>query len=162
MVKYVVDSSALINAKQYYPVRNLKDFWDKIHEMNSDGKLFIIKKVKEELKRGFDFLSTDFFEDKVISNEEIAEVINKFEVIVNSLGNGYQVGFQRWLKDADPYVIAFAMHLSESVEEDVIVLHGEKENKAQIRIPMVCKKVNVKYGFVDEIIRLEDLQFRLA
>jgi hypothetical protein len=161
MFKYIIDASALINAKQYYPPENIPDFWLKLHELNARGNLIIIKKVKSELERGYDFLSENFFKDKVITNEEISEVVTKFPLIVNSLQVSQQGGFSSWLKDADPYLIGYALYLKDSGEK-VMVLHGEKANQGKIRLPPVCKHFNIKNDSIDALIKEEKMKFRLS
>lgn len=161
MVKYVVDTSAFVMGEKYYPHEQIEAFWNKIHSFNKEGKLIIIKKVKEELKKGYDFLSNGFFENKVISNEEIDEIVSLFPKIVNGLPIGNRVGFESWLKYADPYVVAYALFLKEKGEE-VILLHGEVENGSKIRIPYVCNILGIHHGPIHTIIREEKLKFELV
>lgn len=161
MIKYIVDASALINGNQYYPQENMGPFWEKLHELNKEGRLIIIKKVKEELKKGCDFLRNDFLENKVISDEEIKEIISLFPGILSKLPRDNMIGFESWLKDADPYVVAYALFLKER-GEDVVLLHGEVENGNRIRIPYVCNKLSINHGPIHIIIREEKLKFGLV
>lgn len=69
MNKYVIDASSLINAKEIYPPINFKSFWDLLHDLNLQDRLIILKKVKKELMRGYDYVSEDFLLYRVALNK---------------------------------------------------------------------------------------------
>lgn len=114
MVKYIIDSSALIEAKETYPPQNLKFFWEMLDKMNSNNELIIIDKVKDELSQGADndYLKSTFLSGKLIFSTNNAELINDCLTKVSaSLSASQTAGLPRWLKRADPFVVASALFL---------------------------------------------------
>jgi len=164
--KYIIDTSALIDAKETYPPENFKPFWDLLHEMNDRGMLIIPKKVKHELKRGNenDFLRNEFLIDKKITNDEDQETINCLDYIIKKIPQGNPVGFQLWLTSADPYVIACALRISRMpgpTDEKVMLIHCEVERGNKIMIPYVCRLLGIEFGKMNKIITEEKIRFTI-
>jgi hypothetical protein len=161
MDKYIIDTSALISAKNYYPPKNFEPFWKFLIDLNKKDKLIVIDKVKEEIQNGYDFLKTDFAPKITASNSEIPEVINLFPFIMKSLSSSQKIGFSQWLKCPDPYVIAYGEYLKRDGNE-IIILHGEKESGLKIRIPFVCNIIGLNQALVHRLIEEENLSFRFS
>jgi len=159
--KYVVDTSALISAKDYYPPDNFSSFWDYLHRLNLDNKLIILKKVKEELAEGNDYLSNTFFRGKIITDDEDQETIENLRFIVNRLEEDNKGGFQKWLIGADPYIVAYAYKLKKQFANGVILLTGEEEKGNIIKIPFVCRKFDIPFGKIPKLITEERINFSL-
>ena len=156
-----MDTSALISAKDYYPPDNFSSFWEYLHKMNLDNRLIILKKVKEELAVGNDYLSNTFFQDKIITNEEDQETIENLKIIVNKLEEDNKAGFQKWLNGADPYIVAYAYGLKKQFGDGVILLTGEEEKGDIIKIPFVCRKFGIQFGKIPKLITEEKINFSI-
>ena len=166
MNKYVIDTSALIDAKETYPPENFKPFWDLLHEMNAQSKLIILKKVKKELMRGDenDFLRNEFLIDKKITNDEDQETVQCLDYIMKKIPKGNLVGFQSWLTSADPFVIACTLRMSRIsrlTDGKVMLIHCEVERGKKIRIPYVCRLLGIEFGKMNRIITEEKIQFTI-
>jgi len=159
MDNYVIDTSALVTAKNYYPPKNFKPFWDFLIKLNKKHKLIIIDKVKTEIENGYDYLSNDFAKKITTSDSDISEVVNLFPQIMKSLSGSQKIGINQWLKCPDPYVIAYGYYLKND-GKDVIILHSEKESGLKIRIPYVCNIIGLKQALVHRIIEEEKLSFK--
>ena len=161
MPEYVIDTSALIDAKEIFPPENFGSFWDRLHDMNIKSKLIITNKVKDELKKGNDFLSSTFLLNKKFTEDEDKETINYLQHIMNNLPKENFIGFQNWLKSADPFIIAFTLRISKLSGEKVILLHGEVERGKKLRIPYVCKHFNIEHGRMNKLIIEENIKFKV-
>ena len=161
MPKYVIDTSALINGKEIYPPENFGPLWDKLHDMNIEGKLIILNKVKDELKKGEDFLSSTFLKNKKFTDDEDSETIYYLQYIMKNLPKENLVGFQNWLKSADPFLIAYTLRISKLSGERVILLHGEVERGKKMRIPYVCKHFKIECGRMQKLIIEESIKFKV-
>ena len=157
-----MDSSALISAKDYYPPDNFSSFWDYLHRINLDNKLIILKKVKEELAEGNDYLSDAFFRGKKITDDEDQETIGNLKFIINKLEEDNKGGFQRWLKGADPYIVAYTYGLKKQLGDRVILLTGEEERGEIIKIPFVCRKFDITFGKIPKLITEEKINFSIS
>lgn len=157
MTVYVIDTSALISAKYYYPPKNMTSFWDDLHELNLKNKLIIIERVKSELKS--EYLKDDFLKDKIITKEDTPEVIKHLNVLMKSLPKKHQVGLTQWLKVADPYVIATALKIINETNENTYVLHGELARGEMIKIPYLCNLLKIRHDKIHRIITEEDFEY---
>jgi len=156
-----MDTSALISAKDYYPPDNFSSFWVYLHKMNLDNKLIILKKVKEELVLGNDYLSNTFFREKIITDDEDQDTIENLKIIVNKLEEDNKAGFQKWLNGADPYIVAYAYGLKKQFGDGVILLTGEEEKGDIIKIPSVCRKFGIQFGKIPKLITEEKINFSI-
>ena len=129
--------------------------------MNIKSKLIITNKVKDELKKGNDFLSSTFLLNKKFTEDEDKETINYLQHIMNNLPKENFIGFQNWLKSADPFIIAFTLRISKLSGEKVILLHGEVERGKKLRIPYVCKHFNIEHGRMNKLIIEENIKFKV-
>jgi hypothetical protein len=161
MIKYVIDSSSFINAGKFYPKKSFESFWTRVLELNQEGKVIIIKRVKEELLKGCDYLSQEFIKTINVTNEDIPEVINLFGEIMNALPEQNREGLGNWIKGTDPYVIAYAFYLKKK-GDTVILIHGESEKGKRIKIPYVCNVLKLTHDEIHRIIREEDFKFKLV
>jgi len=152
---YVIDTSSLITAKFFYPPENVKPFWDLLHQLNINKKLHIIKRVKNEIKD--DYLKNVFLKQKIISNENIQEVVDEMQDIVNNIPRSSVVGFESMLAKADPWIIAYAKYLQNHFLE-VYVITGELQSGNKIRIPMICNKISIKNERIHFLMTNENLK----
>jgi len=160
--KYVIDTSALIDAKETYPPENFKPFWDLLHEMNDTGRLIIPKKVKEELEKGKDFLSNEFLINKKTTEDEDEETVNCLGYIMKKIPKGNRDGFQSWLKSPDPFVIACTLRISRQIDEkNVMLIQCEVARGEKIKIPYVCNLLGIEVGKMSKLIIEEKIQFTI-
>jgi len=160
MTKYIVDSSALIDAKETYPIDNFPTFWKHVHELNIKGDLIIPKMVKEELSRGSekDYLTKKFFNGKIITDDEMPEIVREFPLMMEELPEGLKSGLLEW-KGADPYIIARARYLKKELEDDVVVIHSEKAASGR-SIPSLCNKMGINHKGPSYLITDQKLVFK--
>lgn len=158
-MKYVIDTSTLRFAKTFYPPTNAKKFWEKLHDLNIEGKLIILDEIKNELKKGGvnDYLKSDFLEGKDITSTNFPEIPEILEKIGNEVRIDQREGFRAWLKKADPYLIAYAYYLKEK-GEDVMVLHNEAERGNKLKIDIFCHKYGLLHGKIDKLINNENIE----
>ena len=129
--------------------------------MNSQDRVIILGKVKEELQKGNDYLSHEFLINKKITNDEDRETINCLKYLMKRIPKENQVGFQSWLKSADPFVVAYTLRISKFFDEKVILIHGEVERGKKIRIPYVCRLLGIESGGMSKIIIEEKIKFKI-
>ena len=139
---YIIDSSALMDGWiRYYPPDILPSLWKRLEDMIESKRLISPVEVKFELARKDDDLH------KWVSGLE-SMIVNRFPNFVPARSvDGI------W---ADPYVIALAE------ETGSIVVTGEKvapENARKLKIPNICKSLNIKSIGLLDLIRREQWQF---
>lgn len=157
-MKYIIDMSALKVSKEYYPPENATKFWNKLKDLNHEGKLVIINQIKEEINRGneTDYLKNDFVKNVIITNTEFPEIISILAKIGNEVQNDQKEGFRQWLKVADPYLIAYAFYLKEQGEE-VMVVHAEVERGNKLKIDSICIKYQILHNRIFELVKREHI-----
>ena len=158
---YIADTSAIIDAKYLYPPENFSPFWEKLHEMNKNNQFIILKKVKKELSKGDDYLSSTFLHDKIITEDEEERPVKCVMNIVKILESKHYTVFSKWLHTADPFVIGYALYIQKTTFHDVFLLHSEVERGRKIKIPMVCKLFKIPNGKMNKLIIMEKFKFSL-
>ena len=94
---------------------------------------------------------------KIISNENIQEVVDEMKDIVNKIPRSSVVGFESMLTKADPWIIAYAKYLQNHFSE-VYVITGELQSGNKIRIPMICNKISIKNERIHFLMTNENLK----
>jgi len=147
-MKYVIDSSSLINLKFYY-TDIFESFWENFNELVSTGTVISVREVFHEVLERDDFLSqwakhnTSMFQTPSASEMEIVrKIMNAHKELVK------QNSFKYGKPVADPFIIAKA------VIEDSTVITEEKMIKGAHKIPNICEEFNVRsipfYNFMKE------------
>ena len=157
---YVLDSNILINMKNNYPPEFFEPLWELITELNNDGRLIIIKSVKEESNRGNDYLSNQFFEDKqIVDDRRVPDVVNgSLRIIIKSLPANNRGSLGIWLKEADPWIIAYSLYLKNR-NEDVKILTDERPKENSLKIPTISQLHNIECINLFDFFREEGVKF---
>ena len=139
MTRYLLDSSVFIQAKNlHYRFVFCQAFWDLLIELNRQGKVFSINKVKRELRKGSDEL-TEWIEnlpDSFWLNENNA--ITEYANVINWSNN--QNFKPKAVKDfaeesrADAWLVSTAKYMSDTVIVTQEV-HIDTNIKKAIKIP---------------------------
>ena len=147
MTRYLLDSNVFIQAKNlHYRFEFCQAFWDLLIELNNQGKVFSISKVKKELERGNDSLTDwiinlpdNFWLDENTHIAEYADVINW------SSGQNFT---QKAMEDFAEYSRADAWLVStaKAMTDTVIVTqeaHIDPNIKKAIKIPNVANAFGI-------------------
>ena len=156
---FIMDTSALLDAKDYYPPELFESFWDYLIEMTTEGEMIIIDKVVDEIGRGSDFLSDDFIKAIKVENSEKIEYINVLKEIMGNIDPSVSVGWRSWVRKADPWVIAVARYHQLSTLDNPIVIHNEVERGKQLKIETECKRLGIENGRIHRIIKDKKIKF---
>src|SRR5690606_38178137 len=142
--KYCLDTNVLIQAWQkYYSPDLCSEYWEVLNQLGKSGVLYLPEEVRDEITRTEDDLS------KWVKGCEIPILKTNQSVIQNWSAILAANPLHKLLVDntknrslADPWVIAHAMTLNATVvtkEEKVTAVNSKK-----IKIPNVCKNMNVR------------------
>lgn len=146
---FIIDTNILVSAHRTdFPESKPVGFWKWLVRLGEQGLICIPESVYNEVGRSNDFLSTwldkhkeKFWHSITESYASIETVMQAYEFIsgktipVEELESGW----------ADPYVIAHAKYLNGIVVTNESVNIGYPQNFHNIRIPTVCKNLNIRY-----------------
>lgn len=160
---YLIDASSLIEAKE----RNFcfdicPGFWDWLDQHNTDGNVFSIDRVYDELSRGNDSLVMWAKQRKAsfFLPVDPATITAMTQVTQWANGGNFTPRAQEeFLRGADPFLIAYALAHGHTIVTDETYVLGEKK---KIKIPAACQKFNVKCMSPLEMLRAEGVRFVLA
>ena len=135
-MKYLLDANIFIEAyKRYYHNKIVSNFWQWLVK---DEDIYTIQKIKDEIDDGNDELYTLIKNVKTLGNiQNIGQVAN----YVNQKYNQEETA--KFLAKADPLLIATGINNAGVTVITNEVLVGNNSNK--IKIPNVCKGLNVNY-----------------
>jgi len=159
---YLLDANVFIQAKNlYYGFDFCPAFWDWLVEWNTDGKVFSIEKVYDEIhavddelyawaaKRGLDlFLPPD---------EAMMPALKQVSTWVT--GQKYEpAAVNTFLQLADYYLVAYAL-----AHGHIVVTHEIPSTSIRkIKIPDVCLGLGIKFMNTFEMLRRERARFVLS
>lgn len=160
---YLLDTNVFIEAKnEFYGMDFCPAFWDWLVESNRAKKVFSVDKVRDELKARRDQLSDwaksrgcDFFITS--ENREVLLTIKSIKDCIDN--NNYSEAHKRkFMKGADCWLIAHAK------VRDLTVVTREVYNKntKKVKIPNICKQMNIRYTSLFSMLRTEDARFILG
>lgn len=159
---YVLDADILIQAKdEYYAFDLCPGFWDWLDRENTAGRLFSVNAVKDELERGNDELSR-WARDRGAAF--FAPVDERTNGAMAAVAGWVQAGDFRddakriFLAAADPWLIAHALAHGHMVVTHEVHVDGQKN---KVKIPTVCKALNVPCVRTLEMLRKENVRFVL-
>ena len=138
-IQYIVDTSSLINLRQYYPADMFPNVWDKLSQLAQYGILASSSEVYRELSaQEDDVVFTWAKQQKHIFLPPIAAIQQNVTEILRTHGNLLDVKRQK--SGADPFVLATAMNYNCTVvsEERLAEL-----NSRVTRLPNVCNAYNI-------------------
>lgn len=152
-MKYVIDSSVLIDMKHFYP-RIFPSLWVKINELVKAKNLISVREAYNEIIERDDFLSEWAKENEQIfdnpSSEEyktISDIMAKHKELVknDSIRGGKPV--------ADPFLIAKAFY------HKSILITNESLTPNAHKIPNICKELDVNYMNLEKFMINEGWEF---
>lgn len=160
---YLLDADTLIQAKDdYYAFDLCPGFWDWLDRQNAAGTMFSVQAVRDELERG---------------NDELAQWAKYrgagFFLPVDERTSGAMAAVSGWvqagefrddakrvfLAAADPWLIAHALAHGHTVVTHEVHVDGQKN---KVKIPTVCRALNVTCQRTFEMLRTERVRFVLA
>lgn len=152
-MKYVIDSSAIIDMKHFYP-NIFPSIWKKINELVKNIEIISVKEAYHEITGRADFLSEWAKENESIFEiptedeyKTVSYIMSKHKELVrnDSISGGRHV--------ADPFLIAKAF------SKNLILITNETFTPNGHKIPNVCKELNVKYLSLEEFMTNEGWEF---
>lgn len=152
-MKYVIDSSILIEMKNYYP-EIFPTLWGKMNELISANEMISVKEAYNELTARNDFISEwvvaneqIFEEPEAEEYETVIEIMEKHKELVrnDSISGGRAV--------ADPFLIAKAR------AKNSILITNETFTPNAHKIPNVCAEYKVQVKNLKEFMIDEGWQF---
>lgn len=141
---YCLDSNVLIQAWQkYYSPALCPSYWDVLDQLGCDKKIFIPQEVFDEITKTEDELSGWLKMSHIPVNKTNQSVANSLRTIFSSdPSHRLLVDNVKQRSLADPWVIAHAMSENACVvtKEQII----SAANAKQVKIPNVCKNMNIR------------------
>lgn len=144
---YVIDTSMLIDAKDfYYGFELCPGFWDWLSCEAAAGEAFSIARVRRELEERDDALtewarrqSDDFFRHE---DAPAAEAMRRVSDWVQ--GADFRDSAKRdFLSGADPYLIAYALAHGHTVVTHEVHNAGNAGERKRVKIPTACLALGV-------------------
>lgn len=151
---YIFDTSAFIDMDKYYPIERDLAYWRHIDTSINSGNFrapFLVfediltydddlKKWLEKRRKKMEIAPTDY------QNRAVSRIESDYPKLCN-----YRAG----RINADPFVIACALEMKESIPTtlialDPIVVAQEGERK-RVTIPQVCEKFGIECIMIDEL-----------
>ena len=160
---YLLDADTLIQAKdEYYAFDICPGFWNWLEQENKAGRIFSVQAVREELARGDDQLAkwaadrdTGFF---LPADERTSGAMAAVSGWVQA-GDFRDDAKRIFLAGADHWLIAHALAHGHTVVTLEVHVDGEKR---KVKIPTVCRALNVPPIRTLEMLRAERVRFVLA
>ena len=136
-MKYLLDANIFIEAyKRYYHNKIVSNFWQWLVK---DEEIYTIQEVKDEIRGGNDQLY------QLIKDIRVVDSTQNFNEVSTYVVQNYrtQAEINNFLAKADPLLIATGINNAGVTVITNEVLVGNNSNK--IKIPNVCKGLNVNY-----------------
>lgn len=150
--QYVIDSSALFDLKNNYPLNIFPALCDRFNEMCDQQQIVSTREVLREIRRGNDELVgwAEAYEENFLEpcEEEMELVAKLLELYPSRIREKYST--TPW---ADPFVICCAKYYS------VPIIQHEVVDASQFKIPPMAKKAGVKCMRLIEFFEDEGWQF---
>ncbi len=156
---YLLDTNVFISAKNlYYSFDFHPGFWDWLVHANTEGRVFSIYKVYEEICRQEDQLTGWARDHKEgLFLESPKDFDYHLQCVTGHLKNeNHRLSdIDEFSDTADAHLIAYA--LSNSFK--VVTLEGVISRKGRIKIPSVCQKLEVECITPFDMLRQEKARF---
>lgn len=159
MEPFIVDSNFFIQAhRDTYPLDVASSFWDKISNLAKERKIISIDKVRKEICKNTDVLSSwfytnleeDFFMDSRLVMSQYASVIQAAEHRLPAYNQRAKDEFYS-SDEADAWLIAHALRLSSPIVTHEI---GTPLKISKVKIPDICILVGIRTVSTIEMFRL--------
>ncbi len=155
--KYIFDSGPLIDLFTHYYPQRFPSLWKDFNELVRNGQLMSVREVSKELeshgdsltkwtKKNKDLFTAPHIDElkivvKIFEKKHFQQIVRKQEIL-----KGKPV--------ADPFVVARAKYL------DAYVVTTEKfKGDNGVKLPNLCKYLDVKYINLEEFMDLEGWKF---
>ena len=159
---YLLDADVFIRAKNlHYGFDFCPAFWEWLIAGNSEGKVFSIEKVGEELVAGNDKLTewaktrgpSFFLKPDKVTNTAFTKVSTWAK------NKGYEpAAISTFFNTADFFLVSHAL-----ADGHIVVTHEKTvTSKRMIKIPNACNDLYIKYMTPFEMLRCEQARFILG
>ena len=160
---YVLDTNVFIEAaRRYYAFDIAPPFWESLVQHAAKGRIYSIDRVKQELERGKDELTTwatSQFNDAFASTDEEDVIESYSEVMswVQAQDQFLDAAKADFAAVADGWLVAYA-----KAKGYIIVTHElpATDARSKVPIPNVCEALGVSY--VDTFAMLRELGVRFS
>lgn len=130
--QYVIDTSALIDLKNQYPVKVFPGVWERFNELCDDKRVIAPREVLREIKRGDD--------DLIVWAEDYEHIFlepceDEYEILQEIISSYTDKAIEKFTTGpwADPLVIASAKHFN------LPIIQQELNDAKQFKIPAIAK-----------------------
>ncbi|MBX3310770.1 MAG: DUF4411 family protein [Cryobacterium sp.] len=150
---YSLDTSALIDGiERFYPIRNFPQFWARMDELISEGRLQVSEEAWAEAV-SVDAPVKKWCEEK---GEERHQAIYYTSPEVTAIVGAIVSNYPQWViqggkNGADPFVIAVA-----EIESGMVISGEINGGPSKPKIPYVCGQRGTPHGRLVDLIRNED------
>ena len=161
---YCIDTSALVDMRIVYPLRNFPSVWEKFRKLVQDKRLISPNQVFKEVEKRDDELRNWTRQHRQMFGELnqqqqgfVKEILQKFPNLINSL---------KTTEDADPFVIAPALSERKKQKQDlfkreyIVVAHEKQKKGGRPKISDVCTAYGIKCIWAWNIIENEGWKFQ--
>ena len=167
--KYLIDANSLIRpARAYYPFDFAPSFWQQLRPKISLDKIAVLDKVRDELLKGTDELSTwisDLPNECILSTQDM-QILQKYRDVLSFIQQSdkySEAALRRWsqLDIADPWLIAAAKvygYTLLSFEQSAGTIPEGSRSKNP-KLPDVARHFQIPYTSLFDMMRQE--HFRL-
>lgn len=169
MTTYLLDANVLITPyRSYYPFDFALSFWDFIAAKAQNCSVLSIDKVKDEILRGGDYLSSWF--DNNMNNycmtTQTSGILQAYQDLVQHVNAN--ITYNQRAKDefmsvnnADTWLLAYCLD-AQRKEKNVTIVTLEIYNptiKRKVPIPNICKDFEIEYCNCFELLRRLNFSF---
>lgn len=156
-MKYVIDTSVLIDLYRRYPQDVFPSLWDTIESMIEEGRWVAPEQVLTELKKGHDNLYSWANQRRnmfIPLLPDVQRCLNELTVDFPGIVNPDELD-----DDADPFLVAVARTFS---PPGVVITHERRSNPLKPRIPDVCKHYGIQCIGILDFFRKQGWKFMLS
>ena len=156
---YVIDTSSLIDLNKFNPIDLYPSVWKKLEILINKGQLIAPVEVFNEVTRQDDAVAEWAKKHKSMfkavterQTKIVAQILTKYPSIIKP----------KRQYDADPWVIALAVELTQQITLISIkwlVVTEERLKGNTVRIPLICKDFNIEYLKIFDMFRRKGWSF---
>ncbi len=160
-MKYLLDANVLIQAKNEFCAFDIcPGFWEWLDRAHSQGKIFSVKKVQEELLEGNDDLALWAHARSSLFLSPDEPVVSAFPRVTGWVEqeNFSPAARYAFLQGADFYLVAHAL-----AHGFTVVTHEKpSSSRRKVKIPNVCQGLGIPYVDIYTVLRREGVRFVLS
>jgi hypothetical protein len=144
---YCIDTSALVDLKNLYPRHLFPGLWLKLEELIAEDRLIAPDEVLRELQQIDDDLYNWAHQHRRMFQSPNEALVSLVQGLVHQYP---RLTKERGRLDADPWVVAVAIH-STTLDQRCVVISHERYKGGLKRIPEICEQEGL------DCVRLTDL-----